>query len=182
MNSQHNTPAMGDIKRAACDERRSFAFKTSSPVDSAIGSVGGSTIDSADSGAIGSADSSAFGRAGGGAIDSAGGSATAGAIDCARAARRAVLAIGVAIGSMAFSATAFAQTPPGPPGPPLSPALQAQLAKDFTRLQEIEGRAARVDDVNELRTCRESSATTSTRRCGMTSPISSPTRARWSWV
>src|SRR5689334_15598267 len=47
---------------------------------------------------------------------------------------------------------AFAQvTPLGPPGPALSPALQAQLAKDFARLQEIEGRATRVDDVNALR-------------------------------
>ncbi len=42
-----------------------------------------------------------------------------------------------------------------PLGPPKSSAQlllpQAQPAKDFTRLQEIEGRAARVDDVNQLR-------------------------------
>src|SRR4051812_32224752 len=54
--------------------------------------------------------------------------------------------------ALAFSATAFAQvTPLGPAGPPLSAALQAKMAEDFPRLQEVEARAARVDDVNGLR-------------------------------
>ena len=55
------------------------------------------------------------------------------------------------ITALAISAVASAQTPPGPPGPSLNPALQAKLAQDFARLQEIEGRATRVDDVNQLR-------------------------------
>jgi hypothetical protein len=57
----------------------------------------------------------------------------------------------IAFGALAIQWGAYAQTPPGPPGPPLSAALQAKLAQDFARLQEIESRAARVQDVNELR-------------------------------
>src|SRR5262245_10756747 len=56
------------------------------------------------------------------------------------------------VAALAFGNVALAQvTPLGPPGPALSPALQAQIAKDFTRLQEIEARATRVAAVNDLR-------------------------------
>lgn len=72
--------------------------------------------------------------------------ATAAAIASAGA-----LALCASIGALTFSSTAFAQVTPVGPQAPLSPALQAQLAKDFARLQEIEGRATRVDDVNQLR-------------------------------
>ena len=55
----------------------------------------------------------------------------------------------LALGTFGMQATTFAQAPPAPP--PLSPALQAKLAQDLARVQEIESRAARVQDVNDLR-------------------------------
>src|SRR5689334_20268491 len=57
----------------------------------------------------------------------------------------------VGAAALTFSAIASAQTPPGPPGAPLNQALQTKLAQEFATLQEIEGRATRVDDVDQLR-------------------------------
>ena len=54
----------------------------------------------------------------------------------------------LALGAFALHATAFAQAPPPAP---LSPELQARLAKAYGRVQDIDGRADRVADVNELR-------------------------------
>jgi hypothetical protein len=51
---------------------------------------------------------------------------------------------------LVWHAIAIGQTPSNVP-PPASPELQAKLDRNFARLQEIEARASRVDDVNELR-------------------------------
>jgi len=65
--------------------------------------------------------------------------------------RTGIVAVAIALSAFLAHTSAFAQTPPPPPAPPLPPELQARIAKAYAKVQDIDGRADRVADVNELR-------------------------------